>query len=59
MTAADSGWHSGPWRPSFRYLDSNERKMLVFFDGGYVKPGDTGGFPYAFTLGCLEVEWLE
>jgi hypothetical protein len=59
MTAADCGWHSGPWRPSFRYLDSNERKMLVFFDGGYVKPGDTSGFPYAFTLGCLEVDWLE
>ena len=59
MTAADCGWHAGPWRPSFRYLDSNDRKMLVFFDGTYKKSGDTGGFPYVFTLGCLEVEWQE
>jgi hypothetical protein len=64
MTAADRGWHGGPWRPSFRYVSSSrmadgEHKMLVFFDGGYVKQGDTSGFPYAFTLGCLEVEWLE
>jgi hypothetical protein len=59
LTAADCGWHAGPWRPSFRYLESNPRKMLVFFDGGYVKPGDTSAFPYVFTLGCLEVEWQE
>ncbi len=59
MTAADRGWHSGPWRPSFRYSESDPRKMLVFFDGGYMKPGEVYGFPFAFTLGCLEVEWLE
>ena len=59
MTAADRGWHAGPWRPSFRYLDSDLQKLLVFFDGGYMKPGETAGFPYAFTLGTLEVEWLE
>jgi hypothetical protein len=59
MTAADRGWHAGPWRPSFRYLDSDRRKMIVFFDGGYMKTGEASGFPYAFTLGCLEVEWLE
>ncbi len=59
MTAAECGWHAGPWKPCFRYSERDAKKMFVFFDGGYRKAGDPGGFPYAFTLGCLEVDWLD
>jgi hypothetical protein len=55
MTAEDRGWHSGPWKPSLRYSDTDPNKMLVFFDGLYAKQGG-GPFPYVFTLGCLEIE---
>ena len=58
MNADDGGWHAGPWRPSVQYSESDPNRMFVFFDGGYVKKGDVRGFPYAFTLGCLEVDWL-
>jgi hypothetical protein len=55
MSAADRGWHAGPWKPSLRYDDANPNRMFVFFDG--VRPLNTGGpFPYAFTLGCAEIE---
>jgi hypothetical protein len=56
MTAEDRGWHAGPWRPCARYSEKDPNKMLVFFDGGYAKK-NARGFPYAFTLGCLEVNW--
>jgi hypothetical protein len=55
MTAEDRGWHSGPWKPSLRYSETDSNKMFVFFDGMYLKK-ETGPFPYVFTLGCLEVE---
>ena len=53
VTAAERGWHAGPWKPSWRYDESG--RVLVFFDGGYRKD-EPGGFPFAFTLGCLEIE---
>jgi hypothetical protein len=55
MNAEDRGWHSGPWKPSLRYDETDSKKMFVFFDGLYPKPG-VGPFPYVFTLGCLEIE---
>ena len=53
MTAEDRGWHSGPWKPSFRYSESEPNKMFIFFDGLYQKKEDSP-FPCVFTLGCLE-----
>jgi hypothetical protein len=55
MTAEDRSWHSGPWKPSLRYGETDPNKMFVFFDGLYAKK-DPGPFPYVFTLGCLEIE---
>ena len=55
MTAEYRGWHSGPWKPSLRYSETDPNKMLVFFDGLYLKKGPSP-FPYVFTLGCLEIE---
>jgi hypothetical protein len=55
MTAADRGWHSGPWKPSFQFSGRNGERALVFFDGLY-RASDPGPFPFAFTLGCLEIE---
>jgi len=55
MTAEDCGWHSGPWKPSVHYGESDPRKMLIFFDGIYQK-NEPGPFPFALTLGCLEIE---
>ena len=55
MTAADRGWHAGPWKPSLQYSESGPRRMLVFFDGAYTK-NEPGGFPLVFTQGCLEIE---
>jgi hypothetical protein len=52
MTAEDRGWHTGPWKPSFQFVDENDGRVLVFFDGAY-RTSDPGPFPYAFTLGCL------
>jgi len=54
MTAENRGWHSGPWKPSFQFLGQTGEHALVFFDGAY-QTGDPGPFPFAFTLGCLEV----
>jgi hypothetical protein len=56
MTARDCGWHSGPWKPSVRYGERDPKQMFVFFDGGYTKVNEPGGFPFAFTQGCLEIE---
>jgi hypothetical protein len=55
MTAEDKGWHVGPWKPSLAFDDSVPSRIFVFFDGLY-KTSDPGPFPFAFTLGCLELE---
>ena len=55
MTAEDCGWHSGPWKPSFQFDEQNGDRAFVFFDGSY-RTSDPGPFPFAFTLGCLEVD---
>lgn len=54
MTAEDRGWHSGPWKPSFEFDETIREGAWVFFDGSY-RTSDPGTFPFAFTLGCLEV----
>jgi hypothetical protein len=54
MTAQDIGWHAGPWKPTFQFCEADPDRRLVFFDGSY-KTSDPGPFPYAFTLGCLEI----
>jgi hypothetical protein len=55
MTAEDRGWHSGPWKPSLQFDENDVNHAFVFFDGLY-RTSDPGPFPFAFTLGCLEVE---
>ncbi|MGC2659133.1 MAG: hypothetical protein WA324_14330 [Bryobacteraceae bacterium] len=55
MTAENRGWHGGPWKPSLQYSETGEGKMLVFFDGAY-KREIPGGFPFVFTLGCLQID---
>ena len=55
MTAEDRGWHYGPWKPSFQFQERNGETVLVFFDGAY-RTSDPGPFPFAFTLGCLELD---
>ncbi|MGH9581949.1 MAG: hypothetical protein ACRD4O_03305, partial [Bryobacteraceae bacterium] len=54
MTAEDRGWHAGPWKPSVQYSETDPNRMFVFFDGLY-RTDKAGPFPYAFTLGCLEI----
>jgi hypothetical protein len=54
MNAEDRGWHSGPWKPSLAFPDPSGDQALVFFDGLY-RTADPGPFPFAFTLGCLEL----
>ena len=55
MTAEDHGWHSDPWKPSFQFEQAGRGRALVFFDGSY-RASNTGPFPFAFTLGCLEID---
>lgn len=55
MTAEDRGWHGGPWKPSLPYEENADERMFVFFDGIY-KTAEAGPFPYAFTMGCLEMD---
>ena len=55
MTAEDRGWHSGPWKPSLAFDWRNADRAFVFFDGLY-RTSDPGSFPFAFTLGCLELD---
>ena len=55
MTSESHGWHTGPWKPSVQYDERNPDHLFVFFDGAYMKSAP-GGFPIAFTLGCLEIE---
>jgi hypothetical protein len=53
MTAEDRGWHRGPFKPSLQFGEGG--KAWIFFDGMY-NTGDPGPFPFALTLGCLEIE---
>ncbi|HLJ76700.1 MAG TPA: hypothetical protein VKT75_04775 [Acidobacteriaceae bacterium] len=55
MTAEDRGWHSGPWKPSLAFPGPAGNRAFVFFDGLY-RTFDPGPFPFAFTLGCLEID---
>jgi hypothetical protein len=55
MTGEDRGWHAGPWKPCLRDGEADPRRMFVFFGGQYTVPG-RAGFPYVFTLGCLEMD---
>jgi hypothetical protein len=55
MSAQDRGWHSGPWKPSLAFHETDSNRALVFFDGSY-RTTDPGPFPFAFTCGCAEVE---
>jgi choline dehydrogenase-like flavoprotein len=55
MRAEDRGWHSGPWKPSFQFPEQMGERALVFFDGAY-RTSDPGPFPFAFTLGCFEID---
>ncbi|HEY9142062.1 MAG TPA: hypothetical protein VIN93_14290 [Bryobacteraceae bacterium] len=55
MTADDRGWHTGPWKPSAQHADSDLSRIFVFFDGMCQTEGPAA-FPYAFTLGCLEID---
>lgn len=52
MTAEDRGWHKGPFKPSLQF--GEDGRARVFFDGMY-NTGDPGPFPFALTLGCLEL----
>ena len=54
MTAADRDWHSGPWKPAPHYSELGPSHLFVFFDG-LRRTNDPGPFPFAFTLGCLEL----
>lgn len=55
MNGKDRGWHAGPWKPSLQFITETGRHALIFFDGSY-RTADPGPFPFAFTLGCAEVE---
>ncbi|HKD04376.1 MAG TPA: hypothetical protein VKB79_00615 [Bryobacteraceae bacterium] len=55
MTAQNYGWHAGPWKPSFEFDEQIKDRALIFFDGLY-STGKPGPFPFAFTLGCAEVD---
>lgn len=56
MTGEDSGWRAGPWKPSLQFAGVTGRRGFVFFDGMY-RTCDPGPFPFAFTLGCAEIEF--
>lgn len=56
--AEDRGWRTGPWKPSLCYGDADPSRMFVFFDGAYMKK-EPGGFPFVFTVGCLELRERE
>lgn len=54
MTAEDRGWHSGPFKPSLAFHEEDDGSAMVFFGGMYRTSGP-GPFPFAFTLGCLQI----
>lgn len=53
LTANTADWHTAPWRPAFRYSESDPSQLLVFFDA-LRHTGEPGPFPFAFLLGCLQ-----
>jgi hypothetical protein len=55
MDTEDHGWHSGPFKPSLAFDEENSTRAFVFFDGMY-NTGAGGPFPFAFTLGCIELD---
>jgi hypothetical protein len=55
QTAEDRGWHSGPWKPSFQFDGPTGTRAFIFFDGAY-RTDDPGPFPFAFTVGRLEID---
>jgi hypothetical protein len=55
VTAEQSPWGTGPWKPAWSRSDIDPRRILVFFDG-LSRKDEPGGFPFAFTLGCVELE---
>jgi hypothetical protein len=55
MTAADRGWHSGPWKPSAAPSPADPNRLLVFFSGLYSNQAGSPYSPFVFTLGCVEV----
>jgi hypothetical protein len=54
MSAADRGWHSGPFKPSLAFDESAPHQALVFFAGSY-NAGGPGPFPFVFTTGSIEL----
>jgi hypothetical protein len=54
MTAADRGWHSGPWKPTAAASTREKDTLLVFFSGLYPSKHASPFFPFVFTLGCVE-----
>jgi hypothetical protein len=54
LTAEPKPWRTGPWKPSLQYAENDPNRMLVFFDGIY-RTNEGGPFPFAFTVGCLEI----
>lgn len=54
MTAEDRGWHSGPWKPSLAFDTRRGDHALLFFNGVY-RTSDPGPFPFAFTVGCIDI----
>lgn len=58
MTAEDRQWHSGPFKPSLQFDEQQPDHAFVFFNGMY-RTDDPGPFPFAFTLGCLEIDLPE
>ena len=56
MTAEPRAWHAGPWKPAAHYSEDRKR-LFVFFDGIY-RNNEPGPFPFSFTLGCVELDWL-
>jgi hypothetical protein len=55
MSAADSPWNTGPWKPAWRYMENDRKRMLVLFNG-VARKSEAEGPPFAFTLGCLQLE---
>ena len=55
LTAEDKGWRTGPWKPSIARDASDPGRLFVFFDGIY-RTDSPGPFPFAFTMGCLELD---
>jgi hypothetical protein len=48
VTFADGRWKM--W-----FVAGSNQDLLVFFDGSY-RNEEPSGFPFAVTLGCLEIE---